>query len=102
MSKDFNQTLLNARSHAMEMKTIAAHSAITDPYPEFWTYAADLATRWADALSTDLLDWGVLGSLREEARTERNRAGIWLFAFCNRIESTYQSLRENSFDRRVG
>lgn len=97
MSKDFSQTLRNARAYALQMKTVAADSVKTDPCPEFWTYAASLAARWADALSGDSLDWRVLGALREEAQTERNRAGIWLFGFCNCIESTYQSLRESSF-----
>jgi len=99
MTEPFSELLSRARSDALQMKGQAVRSAAADPYPQFWQYAASLATRWADALCDYPLDWSVLGALREEARMKKDRAGIGLFAFCNGIESTYVSLRAASLLR---
>jgi hypothetical protein len=102
MSDDFYQLLARARSQANKMKDIAQSAAASDPDSDIWLYASSLVTRWSDALATESLDWGLLGTLREEARTERNRTGIWLHACCNGIERDYVALREASLSSGVG
>ena len=97
MSDEFSNLLEAARSAANNYKAQAASSLASDQYPEFWRYAADITARWADALALQTLDWAVLGQLREEAKIEKNRAGIWLHAVCNSIEKDYVALREASF-----
>ncbi len=85
------------------MKSLAVDSLATDSHPLFWEYAASLASRWADALAGDPLDWAVLGTLREEAKLESRRGGVWLAAFCGGVESTYVALRgSGSLDARQG
>jgi hypothetical protein len=100
MAVGFDMMLGNVRAHAKQMRELASHAVATDPYPEFWRYACDLATRWSEAVSADSLDWQVLGQLREEARTEKHRAGVWLFYWCNGLESDYVALREASLSLR--
>ena len=94
MATDFPQILEDARAGAAAMKEVAVRTLAKDPYPAFWEYSADLATRWSDALATTTPDWGVLGLLREEAQKEKNRAGVWLYAFCGGIEKAYVELRQ--------
>ena len=96
MSDEFSKLLETARSAANNQKLQAASSLASDPYPEFWRYAASITARWADALASPTLDWALLGQLREEARTEKNRAGVWLWLTCGAIEKDYMALREAS------
>jgi hypothetical protein len=102
MSDNFCQLLSQARSQANKMKEIAQSAAASDPHSNVWLYASSLVTRWSDALAAESLDWALLGALREEARSEKNRAGIWLHACCNGIERDYVALREASLSSGVG
>lgn len=96
MADGYQLLILKMRSQAKEMKTMAADSLKSDAHPEFWIFATDLSTRWLEALEQEPVDWRVLGALREEARSEKHRAGVWLFTHCNAIERDYAALREAS------
>jgi hypothetical protein len=96
MPDEFSKLLAAARAAANKSSTDASSALASDSYSEFWRYASSLTTRWSDALAAEPLDWALLGRLREEARLEKNRAGIWLHGCCNDIEHDYVALREAS------